>query len=331
MFNVLFTLFIASEFCYYLLIAQTGIVEVFHSDISAFFTLPLGGIIGSLLVYRPLKWLKNDQAKMSFFIALQLLCSLFYPSLNLALLGVLGISLGMSAPLLIKISRGFYTHIAVALGFTYAIATPLFTYAPLLRGNLAIALSLLALVTSFFLHKRPYHPTILQEPLSFYAIVSMAIWAFLDANLFETLSRAQDISIWRSHTSYVIMIFHVVGMATAFFLRERIKEHSFIIVLLFALSYMLYATKEALPLSMVYPFVISYYNFVIMQRLARVTTLRYLGIIMLFTGWIAGGGGLMSALSGYTYIGVLVICLLLCIEIYNLLYQTSQKRINNVQ
>jgi len=75
MFNVLFTLFIASEFCYYLLIAQTGIVEVFHSDISAFFTLPLGGIIGSLLVYRPLRWLKNDQAKMSFlyrFTALML-------------------------------------------------------------------------------------------------------------------------------------------------------------------------------------------------------------------------------------------------------------------
>lgn len=333
MFNVLFTLFVASEFCYYLLIAQTGIVEVFHSDITAFFTLPMGGVLGSLLVYRSFGILDDDQKKITFFIALQAFCSLFYPSMNLLVLGLLGISLGMSAPLLIKLARGRYTEIAIALGFTYALATALFTYAPILRGNLAIALSLIALACSFFIHRVPKHSfEIAFEPISAYAVLSMAVWAFLDANLFETLSRSASISIWRAETWHIILLFHVVGMATAYFLRDTLREHhSFIIVLLFAMSYMLYAAREAVLLSMVYPFVISYYNFIIMKRLSRLGNLRLLGIIMVFTGWIAGGGGLMSALFGYTYVGVIFICALLCTEIYSFISQTSQKRINNVQ
>ena len=65
--------------------------------------------------------------------------------------------------------------------------------------------------------------------------------------------------------------------------------------------------------------------------MANFGNLRFLGIIMVFTGWIAGGGGLISVLFGYTYIGVIFICMLLCVEIYHYVYQTSQKRINNVQ
>ncbi|WP_263832607.1 hypothetical protein [Sulfurospirillum oryzae] len=333
MFNALFTLFVASEFCYYLLIAQTGIVEVFHSDIRAFFTLPLGGVMGSLLVYRSFGILDTDQKKIIFFVGLQALCSLFYPSLNLVVLGILGISLGMSAPLLIKLTKWRYTEIAIALGITYAIATALFTYEPHLRGNLAIALSFVALTCSFFIDRLPKRTVEIEsEHLGVYAILAMAIWAFLDANLFETLSRSSDISIWRAQTWHVILVFHLVGMAAAYLLRDTFKEHHhFIIALLFALSYMLYAAREAILLSMVYPFVISYYNFIIMKRLSSLGNLRVLGMIMVFTGWIAGGGGLMSALFGYTYIGVMMICVLLCAEIYNFIYQTSQKRINNVQ
>ena len=44
-------LFISSELCYYLLIAQTGIVEYFSSDIIAIAPLPIGGVIGSFLTY----------------------------------------------------------------------------------------------------------------------------------------------------------------------------------------------------------------------------------------------------------------------------------------
>ena len=179
MFNALFTLFVASEFCYYLLIAQTGIIEVFHSDIQAFFTLPMGGVLGSLLVYRSFGWLNTDQKKIIFFVGIQALCSLFYPSLNLVVLGALGISLGMSAPLLIKLTKGRYTEIAIALGFTYALATALFTYEPNLRGNLAIALSLIALTCSFFIHRLPEHRVEIEpQSLSIYAVLSMAVWAF---------------------------------------------------------------------------------------------------------------------------------------------------------
>ena len=333
MFNALFTLFVASEFCYYLLIAQTGIIEVFHSDIQAFFTLPLGGVLGSLLVYRSFGWLNTDQKKIIFFVGIQALCSLFYPSLNLVVLGALGISLGMSAPLLIKLTKGRYTEIAIALGFTYALATALFTYEPNLRGNLAIALSLIALTCSFFIHRLPEHRVEIEpQTLSIYAVLSMAVWAFLDANLFETLSRSSDISIWRAETWHIILVFHLVGMGSAYLLRDTLREHhSFIIASLFSLSYMLYVSREAVLLSMVYPFVISYYNFIIMKRLSKLGNLRQLGMIMVFTGWIAGGGGLMSALGGYTYSGVIFICVLLCAEIYNFIYQTSQKRINNVQ
>ena len=333
MFNALFTLFVASEFCYYLLIAQTGIIEVFHSDIQAFFTLPMGGVLGSLLVYRSFGWLNTDQKKIIFFVGIQALCSLFYPSLNLVVLGALGISLGMSAPLLIKLTKGRYAEIAIALGFTYALATALFTYEPNLRGNLAIALSLIALTCSFFIHRLPEHRVEIEpQSLSIYAVLSMAVWAFLDANLFETLSRSSDISIWRAETWHIILVFHLVGMGSAYLLRDTLREHhSFIIASLFSLSYMLYVSREAVLLSMVYPFVISYYNFIIMKRLSKLGNLRQLGMIMVFTGWIAGGGGLMSALGGYTYSGVIFICVLLCAEIYNFIYQTSQKRINNVQ
>ena len=42
--------FIASELCYYLLIAQTGIVEYFSSNLFLIAPLPVGGVIGSLLI-----------------------------------------------------------------------------------------------------------------------------------------------------------------------------------------------------------------------------------------------------------------------------------------
>ncbi len=328
--NLLMILFIAGEFCYYLLIAQTGIIEVFHSELPSFFTLPLGGILGSLLVYKPLGILKDDTSKIRFFLALQLVCSLFYPSLNLFVLGLLGVSLGMSAPLLIKLCSKHLGNMAFALGITYAASTALFTYAPLLRGSLAVVLSVIALVSSFFLSYTPKRDVEESKPLGLYAIVAMASWAFLDANLFETLSRSADMSIWRSSLWPVILCFHLVGMATAYYFRARMKEHSYLILVLFTLSYTLYATKEALLLSIVYPFVISYYNFTIIERLSRITSLRTLGIVMLFTGWIAGGGGLMCSLTHTTYLGVLLIGLMLCIETYQLIYQTSFERIKNV-
>lgn len=329
--NIALVVFIACEFCYYLLIAQTGIVELYHSDISAFFTLPLGGILGTLTVHRSFGFFKDTMTKLRFFIALQLVCSLAYPSFNLPLLGILGLSLGMSAPLLIKLYAHFYTHIALALGLTYALATTLFTLEPASRAPLAIVLSFVALIATLLLKEKQEDSTrVSTTPLSLYGIAVMASWAFLDANLFETLSRNLDVSIWRSSLWPLILIFHLIGMATAYTLKDRIKEHTFIIALLFALSYLFYAAKSLILLSIVYPFVISYYNFIVIERLSRVTSLRSIGIAMLFTGWIAGGGGLMCSLWGMTQIGVVFIGFLTCFETYHIIFQTSPKRINHV-
>jgi len=335
MFNTLFMLFFASEFCYYLLIAQTGIVEVFGSDISLFFTLPIGGIIGSLLVYKNVWRFDNDQKKITLFLAIQTICSLFYPHLTLFVLFILGLSLGASAPLLINMLKGRLLEAAVGLGITYAIGTALFTYPSELRGNLAILLSLVAFITSFFTCKDEKEDLVPPQNVSFFAIASMSIWAFLDANLFETLSRsATAISIWRGQEWYLILIFHIVGMGAAYFLKDRIKEHNLLIALLFATSYILYATNEPIMLSIVYPFVISYYNFVIIGRLSSLKNLKFLGVIMVFTGWIAGGSGLMSALHSFTFMGVFLIVGLLSVEFYTLsqkiINQTSLKRINHV-
>lgn len=329
--NIALVTFIACEFCYYLLIAQTGIVELYHSDISAFFTLPLGGILGTLTVHRSFGFLKNTMMKLRFFVALQLICSFVYPSFNLPILAILGLSLGMSAPLLIKLYARFYLHVALALGLTYALATTLFTLEPASRAPLAIVLSFVALIATFLLKEKQEDLTHASTmPLSLYGIVVMASWAFLDANLFETLSRNLDVSIWRSSLWPLILTFHLIGMAVAYTLKDRIKEHTFIIALLFALSYLFYATKALVPLSVVYPFVISYYNFIIIERLSRVASLRSLGIAMLFTGWLAGGGGLMCSLFGMTQVGVVFIVLLVCLEAYCIVFQTSQKRINHV-
>lgn len=335
MFNMLFMLFFASEFCYYLLIAQTGIVEVFGSDISLFFTLPLGGIIGSLLVYKNVWRFDNDQRKITLFLAIQTICSLFYPHLTLFVLFILGLSLGASAPLLINMVRGRLLETAVGLGITYAIGTTLFTYPSELRGNLAILLSVIAFVTSFFTCKEEKEELIPLNNMSLLSIASMSIWAFLDANLFETLSRsAAAISIWRGQEWYLILIFHIVGIVMAYVLRDRLKEHNLLIALLFTISYMLYAANENIMLSIVYPFVISYYNFVIIQRLSSLKNLKFLGVIMVFTGWIAGGSGLMSALNSLTFIGALFIVGLLSVEFYRLsqkiINQTLSKRINHV-
>ena len=333
-FNALFVLFFMSEFCYYLLIAQTGIVEVFGSDVMSFFTLPLGGIIGSLVVHFKVWKFDTDQKKISLFLAIQTLCSLYYPHLNLFTLFFLGLSLGASAPLLINLVKGRWHETAVALGLTYALATLLFTYPAALRGTLAILLSLSAFGISFFTCKGEKTAILPSQSISTFSIVSMSLWAFLDATLFETLSRSSTISIWRGEQWYIILLFHLIGIISAYFLMKRIKEHNLFISLLFATSYLLYAMNEATLLSMLYPFVISYYNFVIIKRLASLDNVKALGVIMVFTGWLAGGMGLMSALHSLTIIGVVITIGLLSIElaqfIQKTLHQTSYQRINHV-
>jgi len=89
--NIAIILFIASELSYYLLIAQTGIVEYMNSNIYAIAPLPIGGVIGSLLTYYLTISRKN---KIFIFLVIQLTISLFYPNLSSIMLFILGIGVG---------------------------------------------------------------------------------------------------------------------------------------------------------------------------------------------------------------------------------------------
>jgi hypothetical protein len=86
-------------------------------------------------------------------------------------------------------------------------------------------------------------------------------------------------------------------------------------VILFALSYLFYFVHEALILSIIYPFVISFYNVVILQTLLK-KDLKTLSVYMIFIGWIASGTGLFVALENLTLF-VPLIFLIALIKILN--------------
>lgn len=96
----------------------------------------------------------------------------------------------------------------------------------------------------------------------------MVLWVFLDSALFESLSRDITISIWRDGFTFQIALFHVIGVFVLYFSKLK-KPKSLFILTLFAASYLFYFLREGYILSIVYPFVISYYNVVILQTIAK--------------------------------------------------------------
>ncbi len=288
--NLALVLFVAAELCYYLLIAQTGIVEYFSSDLSIIIYLPIGGVIGSLLS----SYIKaSNQNKIFGFLIIQLSMSFFYPNLSSLMLFILGISVGALAPLLInELKKGTSIQLGFALAIAYVLGTFLFNFDIQLRGNIAIALTLLAIISLFFIKN---NKSILISNSSF-TLASMLLWIFLDSSLFETLSRSENISIWRDGYSYQIAFFHIVGIFLAFKLQLQNNLKELFIIILFALSYLFYFLNEPLILSIIYPIVISFYNVVILQTLIQ-KDLKTLSIYMIFIGWFASGAGLFIALE----------------------------------
>ncbi|AXX93694.1 hypothetical protein CPU12_08145 [Malaciobacter molluscorum LMG 25693] len=290
--KVALVLFIAFELCYYLLIAQTGIVEHFSSNIFNIAFLPIGGIIGSILSFI----IKiSEKKKIIGFLTTQLIVSIFYPNLNSFLLLILGFSVGALAPLLInELKKASNIQLGFALAISYTLGTFLFTYDASKRTNIAILFTIITLISSFFLDMKK-HKDLSKNSANFPLFV-MVLWIFLDSCLFETLSRDIDISIWRNGFSLEIAIFHIIGVVCAFYFKmERVQKELFIITL-FALSYLFFFLHEPLILSIIYPFVISFYNVVILQTIVK-KDLKTLGIYMIFIGWIASGGGLFVALG----------------------------------
>ena len=179
--------FVAFELCYYLLIAQTGIVEYFNSDMLAIGTLPVGGVVGAVFV------MMSSYSKRTLLISLlsvQSVMTLFYPNFTPFMLFVLGVSVGGIAPLLVeslKLQKGF--EMGISLAIAYSVGTTLFNTNPADRQNIALLFSLTALVSA---HMLPFLDNIKQKTDNYFdytLLGMMTLWVFLDSALFDTLSR----------------------------------------------------------------------------------------------------------------------------------------------
>ena len=314
--------FIASELCYYLLIAQTGIVEYFSSNLFLIAPLPIGGVIGSLLV----SYIKIDSRnKISIFLTIQLIMSFLYPNFNMATLFILGFAVGSMAPLIInEIKKATLLELGLALSLSYVTGTILFNYEVSERGIIAISLTTITLIASRFLPTKELSQNSNEE----FPLLMMVLWVFLDSTLFESLSRDITISIWRDGFTFQIALFHIIGVFSALFFKIEKNQKSLLIISLFALSYLFYFLREAFILSIIYPVVISYYNVVILQTIAK-KDFRTITFYMIFIGWMASGAGLFVALSNL----ILFVPIILLVVIFKIMlgeYKPNNKEIKYV-
>ncbi len=293
--RIMLILFIGLELSYYLLIMQTGLMEYVGSDLLRIAPLPIGGVLGSLLIaYTNMQ----DKNKISLLLSLQLLLSFFYPNLSSPMLFLLGLSAGALAPLMVHtLKKALLREIGLALGLSYAIGTAFFTYDVTNRAWIALTLSAIVLVASRFLPEKKVQ----LAPQKEHSLWIMTLWIFLDSALFETLSRDAIIPIWRLGMSGEIIFFHLVGVVLALMLKSSHRHKEISVLILFALSYLLYFMHEAQLLAVIYPIVISYYNVLILQTLRR-KELKTISIYMVFIAWIASGAGLVVALHQLPFI-----------------------------
>ena len=314
--------FIASELCYYLLIAQTGVVEYFSSNLFLITPLPIGGVIGSLLV----SYLKiENRNKITLFLSIQLIMSFLYPNFNMITLFILGFAVGSMAPLIInEIKKATLLELGLALSLSYVTGTILFNYEVNERGIIAIILTTITLVASRFL---PINKPI-EKSDQVFPLFIMVLWVFLDSTLFESLSRDVTISIWRDGFTFQIALFHVIGVFCALFFKIEKNQKSLFILTLFALSYLFYFLREGYVLSIIYPFIISYYNVVILQTITK-KDFKTITFYMIAIGWMASGAGLFVALSNL----ILFVPIILLIVIFKIMiseYKPNNKEIKYV-
>ena len=322
--RLILILFIACELCYYLLIAQTGVVEYFSSNLFLIAPLPIGGVIGSFLV----SYIKIDNKnKISLFLTIQLIMSFLYPNFNMLTLFILGLAVGSIAPLIInEIKKTTALELGLALSISYVTGTTLFNYEVANRDFIAVILTTIILICSRFLPLENQN----QKELDFtsHSLVFMVLWVFLDSALFETLSRDLTISIWRNGFTFEIAIFHVMGVICALYFKLEKSQKELFILTLFALSYLFYFLREAEVLSLVYPFVISYYNVVILQTIKQ-KDFKTITFYMIAIGWMASGGGLFVALTNL----ILFVPIVLLIGIFTVMtkeYLPNNKEIKYV-
>jgi len=299
--SIALVLLLGFELSYYLLIVQTGVTQHFNSDLIALFPLFLGGVAGTILSGQDWGKITNPIHKMLFALSLQLLLSLSYPNYNAFTLGILGLSVGIMAPLSVYIFKEKQRfELFLALAIAYTVGTYFFTTFADSRASMAVGFTIVALVSTIVLKDYKIQDDKVVESRSFIMYLPLMFWIFLDSNLFETLSRSQSLDIW-SHQTFTIIVFHILGLLVAYFNKTKELNHHMIIATFFILSYALAYFNMPIALAIVYPFVISYYNVIVFSALTKEMSLNKLSCMMVFIAWIASGIGLALALSKILY------------------------------
>ena len=295
--SIALSLLLGFELSYYLLIIQTGIVAHYNSDLITLFPMFAGGVLGTVFAGKP--WIIYDKAvhKIIFALSLQLLLSFLYPNYNFFTLALLGVAVGMMAPLGIYLFKAKQkTELLFALAIAYTIGTYLFTSVIETRLDLAIGVSFIALLSAIILRNYKVDTDTKNVTHTFRAYLPLMLWILLDSNLFETISRHVGLDIWSEYT-YTIITFHIIGLLAASKINTTISTQHKVIALLFVTSYTMSYLESSTLLAIVYPFTISYYNIIVFTFLSKELSLARLSLIMIFVGWIASGLGLALALS----------------------------------
>lgn len=295
----LLVIVLSSQLLYYLLIAQTGVVGVFHSHIHDLYTLPIGGVVGSLV---SALWRHHRlKLELCFLFGIQMIISWFYPHYSLGILLALGFVVGYTTPLLLYVfGTQSKLQLAFGLAISYTIGTALYTYPYAQRGEIAVILPLISVAALRFTHlKKVEYKSHSSFPWKLVGV--MMLWIFADSALFETLSRSGHMDIWSEYT-LVIITSHILGVYLAYRYGDELMGQTPIILGLFGVSYLLYWVKEPLLLAIVYPIVISYYNVLLFHKLIQMRDIRMIALSMLGVGWMAASGANAVALEHQLWI-----------------------------
>lgn len=294
-------LLLGFELSYYLLIVQTGVVAHYNSDLILLFPMFAGGVFGTLLGGQAWWKINNPIHKIMIALALQLILSFSYPNYNIFTLLLLGIAVGVMAPLGIYLFKAKQQkELLLALAIAYTIGTYFFTSTVDSRMLVAVFFTMIALFSTLVLRKYRVDSDAKVISHSFLSYLPLMIWILLDSNLFETLSRHTNLDIWSNYT-FTIIAFHLFGLVAAYFIQAaKLKKHIFIAIL-FMGSYTLSYFELTFALAMLYPFTISYYNVVVFTTLSKEMSIAKLAFMMIFVGWIASGLGLVMALSKFLH------------------------------
>lgn len=253
--------------------------------------------MGTILSAKNWGKVQKPTHKIMIALSLQLGLSFMYPNYNVFTLALLGISVGLMAPLGVYLFKEKQQkELLFALAIAYTVGTYSFTSFADGREWMAVVFTVVALSAVLVLKDYEVQRDEKSVSYSFVSYLPLMLWILLDSNLFETLSRHEGLMIWSEFT-YCIIAFHLLGLLGAAFIRIKKVHQHVLIALLFLASYGVSYLQLPLVLAMVYPFTISYYNVIVFTALSKETSLSKLAYMMVFIGWIASGLGLTLALS----------------------------------